>query len=304
MAEENVDRSKQQPLNDKPAEKAKSSTTPIKPVVPASPGEKTATSRINLSSATPPSGGVPSSSRAAPENPKKSTSRVNIPTGQMTQMTAADKSEAIKKTTVRVQLEDIKKGDTQQILAARAASGDAKQKTSQINLNEVLGDDQDIFKRRTTLLDASKFVPGGSATSSIPRTIRIKQSDGQPASGVPKSAEEGPSQVAPMPSASIETSKKSETARIELPAGVGSTEDVPPTRRKTIRIRRPEGGPGSRPMVFNQTSEVGVTQIKSFETKTDDEPGVVFVALAAVASLLVIGLIAVQVMALNSFGTY
>jgi hypothetical protein len=307
MAEDNVNQSNQPP-SAKPGENAKSSTTPIKPVgtPAASAGDKSTTSRINLSSAVTPTGGVPAPGRVPQsENPKKSTSRVNIPTNQITQSIPADKLEAIKKTTVRVQIEDIKKGDTQQIQAAKAATDAAKQKTSQINLNEVLGDDQDIFKRRTTLLDASKFPASQSPTSNIPRTIRIKQPDASQTSAIRKPTEEIP-QVAPVSNASLETSKKSETARIELPAGVAAAEEIPPTRRKTIRIKRPEnvGTGNSRPVVITQTTEVGVTPDVEAMSEEADEPGVVFVAMAAVASLVFIGLITVQVMALNSMGSY
>ncbi len=286
MADQNQE-SNPQPPKVKLNGNGKSETSAI----PASNAQKSTTSRISLNTASMPTGGTPATSiKITPDNVKKATARLDL-------------QEAIKKTTVRVQVEDVKKGDTQQLQAQRIQSAEAaKQKTSQINLNEVLGDTQDIFKRRTTLLDASKLMAGGASTSSaIPRTIRVKQPEVTPTAILKRP--DDTSQVQPVMQASLEASKKSETARIELPTGVGA-EEVPPTRRKTIRIKRPEGGDApSRPMVIAASPAVGVTREQAVG-EDSDEPGVVFVALAAVAALVVIGLISVQGVALNSFASF
>ena len=269
---------------------------------------KAETSKIALTSAKPPLAAKPPLS-AKPtisiadaarreDKIKKATTRIRSSsiTEDMAQLTAAEEIEAAKKSTVRVHVEEVAKGDTQRLdnqLTEHEVEPDAKKKTARIDLNEVLqGDDSDIFKRRTALLDASKFPPGSmpTAQTSGPRTIRIKQSDA-PSTSILKKP------VAPPAAAEIDepispemAGKKSETARIDLPPEAMGAQ--PPTRRKTIRIKRPEGGGvggPSKALVVSRSEEPAFAP--TVERTEEEGPGALFSVIALVATLVSIVLI-------------
>ena len=105
-----------------------------------------------------------------------------------------DITEAAKKATARVQIDDeVKKGDTQRVAAATDADllESAKRKTSKIDMGTILDEDEeeDIFKRRTAVLDASKL-PQSNQTG--PRTIRIKRPGATPPSTTILKADSNP----------------------------------------------------------------------------------------------------------------
>ena len=283
------------------------------PGVPPAPPSKSETTRIDISAAQAaklPAGGVP---KDAQDQLKKSTSRIHMP-GEMTPLAEADRQEAIKKTTVRIETaagmspikeedkqeaakkstvrvqidEERAKGDTARLDAAGLlVDQESKKKTSRIDLKEVLGEDEDIFKRRTALLDASKFAAAAQAGAGAPRTIKIKRPDTPPTTVMkPAPAEAAPAeaeavQVTPLTS-SLE-GKKSETARIDLPPEVT---DQPPTRRKTIRIKRPEGTSSSKPLVISRTTESVASESAVLAGPAAEEAGPVFSWVAIVAVLV------------------
>lgn len=276
MAEQNQD----QPVAPAP----KPAASDIKPVIPSKNGKKADTTRIDLAAAKP-----------APPKPagevKKATARLGIATGQMPAV-VGPAADAIKKTTVRVQLDDIRKSETQHL-------GGPKQRTSRVDVGDVLKSQEDVLKRRTGVM-----FPGPDATGSAPRTIKIGQ-PGAPGTASFRKADTAPAALSPVEPATVEESRKRETARIELPAGAAQ-EAPPTTRRKTIKIKRPDAStPGTRPLVITQApSDIPVAAFETRVKTETDEPGVVFFLAALAASLVVIGLLTVQGMTLHSFSLY
>ena len=256
---------------------------------------KRSTTRIDWNS-----GITPMSEEAKQEAAKKAT--IRIMTSQITPLPDDDKSEAAKKATVRVQIDEERaKGDTSRLDAKAIAGAEeaAKKRTARIDLNEVLDESDDIFKRRTALLDATKFT-GTTDAPGAPRTIRIKRPETPPTT-VMKQPEPPPveeMEEIEAVSTEPESAKKSETARIDLPP---EATEQPPTRRKTIRIKRPEGGiTTSKPLVIGKTESVGAPAAVS-EKPAEEETGALFSALALVAVLVCVALVTVQTMALRSF---
>jgi len=154
------------------------------------------------------SGITPMSNEEKQEAAKKSA--IRIETSEITLLPEDDKNEAAKKSTVRVQIdEDRAKGDTTR-LDTKSISGAeeaAKKRTARIDLSEVLDESDDIFKRRTALMDASKFT-GVTEAPGVPRTVRIKRPETPPTIA--------PRKPAPVAAATVmepDTSRKSETGR-------------------------------------------------------------------------------------------
>lgn len=226
---------------------------------------------------------------------KKSTIRID--TSEITPLPESDKNEAAKKSTVRVQIDEERaKGDTAK-LDARAIAGaeeSAKKRTARIDLNEVLDESDDIFKRRTALLDASKFT-GVTEAPGVPRTIRIKRPEAPPTTVLRKAEPEEQSESV---STEQESARKSETARIDLPP---EATEQPPTRRKTIRIKRPEGITTSKPLVIGRTENVREPMMTGSAKPAEEEIGTLFSALALVAVLVGIALVTVQSLTLRIF---
>lgn len=271
-----------------------SSATAIpKGVAPRDEDElKRSTARIDWNS-----GMTPLSEEQKQQAMKKST--IRIETSEITPLPESDKNEAAKKSTVRVQIDEERaKGDTAR-LDARAIAGAeeaAKKRTARIDLNEVLDESDDIFKRRTALLDASKFT-GVTESPGAPRTIRIKRPETPPTTALRK-PEPPVEEEAPVTMMEPDSAKKSETARIDLPPEVT---DQPPTRRKTIRIKRPEGMTTSKPLVIGRTESVHEPAMAVSSKPAEEEAGTLFSALALVAVLVGIALVTVQSLTLRSF---
>lgn len=255
---------------------------------------KTETTRIDLSSAQPITPEVVEAARQ--HELKKKTTRIET-AAEMAPMAEEDKIEAAKKSTVRVQIDEEKiKGDTARIDRLLGSEA-AKKRTARINLNEVLEGEEDIFKRRTALLDASKFA-GVTEAPGAPRTIRIKKPD--TTSMRPPTQEMAPGEL-PVAAGEGEA-KKSETARIDLPPEASGGDQLP-TRRKTIRIKRPGGSITSKALVIGRAPGEGAgVLVRSKEE--EDEVGTAFSVLAILALLLTIAVLSVQGMALNSFGQF
>jgi hypothetical protein len=233
---------------------------------------------------------------------KRTTMKIRTVVEDTSAFTSDETLEALKKTTVRVQVEDSKKGDTQRLAGdgmSEVKEQQDKRKTSRIDLSDVLeGEDSDIFKRRTALLDASKF-PAQQAKSSGfasptpgPKTIRIKQPETPPTAMLKKPATTRISEtvVSPVQPADIQMSKKSETARIDLPVDVADSQQ-PPTRRKTIRIKRPEGTT-TRTLVIARSgegaeaTEDSTVEREKAKVQAEEGPGTAFAVLSAVAAVI------------------
>jgi hypothetical protein len=259
---------------------------------------KRATIRIESPIDLPPFG-----AQNVPDAAKRATIRITAEDAEIEPVSDKNRPAAAKKATVRVQIDEQRdKGDTARLDAAEVRGYEAaKKRTTRINLNEVLEEDQDIFKRRTALLDASTFA-GTTEATGTPRTIRIKRLDTAPTGALhqPAEAEAVPVAPAPISSADLEASKKSETARIDLPPEI---EDQPPTRRKTIRIKRPSGGSmAGKPLVIARAAgEPGAAPVRGgAEEEMEGSPLFAGVAMAAVFfTVLLIYVLAAQTFAPN-----
>lgn len=149
-----------------------------------------------------------------------------------------------------------------------AIPGAAKAQTSRVGLGAMPPPDDDVYKRRTTLLDTSK-IPLSTSPLVQPRTIRIGTrptvrvtSAGTPAEAAPETAE---------------------------PA---------PTGRPTIKLKRPGGASitisGGAPAAPTAGAAEPV-----FTIQGEEEPGAAWAAVSIVAMLVIVGLVAVQVMTMR-----
>jgi hypothetical protein len=161
-----------------------------------------------------------------------------------------------------------------------AIPGAAKAQTSRMGLGAMPPDD-DIYKRRTTLLDTSKIplgaVPAQPAASQ-PRTIRI---GGRPTVRVGGAA--APVTFSPGRQAEAETAAPA-------PAGGG---------RPTIKLKRP-GGAGGGVAVNVGGGDGGLSPEPLFTIQADEGPGAVWAVLSLVSMLVAVGLVVVQVLTLNA----
>ena len=212
------------------------SQSAFRPAAPASStGAKSATSRIELAEAR---------AGKAPDQAKKSTTRIETAAPPVRVMSETERVAA-----AHGMAEKAKRATSAIPKTAIPDLDAGKRQTARIDLQEVLGGDEDLFKRRTVILDPSKIQAAEAVAA--PKTIRIKRPDG--GTGPVKPVSE------PMVPAEPVTAeaRKSETARIELPAEIAEEAAAEaPTRRKTIRIKRPEGGGAvmARPLVLSQPS--------------------------------------------------
>jgi hypothetical protein len=213
-----------------------------------------------------------------------------------------DPNETAKKSTVRVQIDEGRaKGDTVRLDVPSMAGAEeaVKKRTARINLDEVIDENDDIFKRRTALLDADNF-SGVTQAPGLPRTVRIKRPESPPIDAIKKPLVTDEEKEVSLTAEAIdpETSKKSETARINLPPEVT---EQPPTRRKTIRIKRPEGMMLSKPMIIAGSKAVARPSGPMTLAKEEEEVGAAFSVMTLVAILVGIALITVQSLTLRDF---
>ena len=151
-----------------------------------------------------------------------------------------------------------------------AIPGASKAQTSRMGLGAMPPQDDDIYKRRTTLLDTSKLPL--SAAPSQPRTIRIgtRPTVRVTASGAPSSFSPG---------------RPGDDTAADAPAG-----------RPTIKLKRPGGGvsisvPGS--------GGSSLSPEPIFSIEEDEGPGGAWTAISIVSMLVLIGLVVIQVMTMN-----
>ncbi len=254
-------------------ELSKTATIPI--AIPVPPEEMAKKSTIRLE---PAAMGVSPADVDKEAIIKKATVRIEIPS-DIQPGGVADAVEAAKKTTTRVIIdEDRAKGDTARIEPVAPEPADtAKKRTTRIDLGDVSEEDQDIFKRRTTVMDASKIA---GAAGEVPRTIRIKRPEGAaPTTEIPPITVPPPQQV--------EAARKSETARIDLPPEAAVVEEQPPTRKKTIKIKRP-GAATSAPLVITRPAPGESKEEVVAAGEPETHPAFAWIALAAVLVAVVL----------------
>lgn len=110
-------------------------------------------------------------------------------------------------------------GDPAQALKKAEENEAEKKSSARLDLQEMLSDE-----------DRQKLKDTEDAPTTPRRTVKLER---------PQVDEPGENDEAPVLPLDIEESKKSETARIDLPREV--TSSAPPSQRKTIRIKRPDG---------------------------------------------------------------
>lgn len=151
-----------------------------------------------------------------------------------------------------------------------AIPGAGKAATSRVGLGAMPPADEDVFKRRTALLDTSK-IPLSTAPGAQPRTIRIGN---RPTVRVGASA---PATFSP---------GREEEAPTEASGG-----------RPTIKLKRPGGGAS---LAVSGTASAAVSSPEPIFTIQEEEgPGAAWSAVSIVSTLVIIGLVVVQVMTMN-----
>lgn len=189
-------------------------------------------------------------SQAKP-SPKLETQKVNI-------------AEAAKAATMRVEIVD----STHKAETARIDTGAPKAPAARA----VEPAAADVFKRSTVPVGVPTPVP----LPPRPKTIQVRK----PVTPVPE-----PVLTPPSPAAESEA-KKSETARIDLPADTGG--EKPATRPKTIRIKRPDGTTAKKALTIARPETGSETRVASVASAAEgEEVGGLFGVLALVALLLV-----------------
>lgn len=238
-------------------------------------GEKKAeTTRLDLKMATPPIASVGDTQPVQPDvdAPKPAIRIEAAPKKTETQKVAP----AAMNTTMRVEVADSPKSKTTRIDIPAEAFQKAPGTPSR---GPVPQGAEDVFKRTTIPVGIPTPPPTAAGK---PKTISIKRP-----TTLAKPKEE-PATISPADKA-VADAKKSETARIDLPADVGG--ERPATRPKTIRIKRPDGTSArkaltiARPEASESAAESHSIPIEGIEDEEDTGP--VFSVLTLVATVLV-----------------
>jgi len=215
--------------------------------------------------------------------------------------------EAAKQTTMRIIIDEEERApssESTQKLKSQALKGtqpieSAKKQTSRIDLPASIEEKEaDVLKRRTAAISTPAAPPRVAPVAEPPspqppKTIRIKRPE-MPATKVLPRAPVPGSEETPVEAPTdrdIAQAKKSETARLDLPADVG---ERPPTRPKTIRIKRPDGTTSRKPMTLGQTTAsepeepTGPSFVRqvALEDEEEESPGGVFVALTTIGVIV------------------
>ena len=156
-----------------------------------------------------------------------------------------------------------------------AIPGASKAQTSRVGLGAMPAVDDDIYKRRTALLDTSKIpLSSAAAPSAQPRTIRIGNRPTVRVGG------------ASSPSTFTPGRADEEGAPAEATAG-----------RPTIKLKRPGGASIT---VSGGSSSPSLSSEPIFTIQEEEGPGAAWAVLSLLSTLVIIGLVVVQVMTLNA----
>lgn len=219
--------------------------------------KKSDTARIDLASAKPPPSIVDKSLLPwdADDYFKRSTIRIDVPPSSAT------------------------KSDTTRIHVSPTTPSDAaKRQTSKIDLSSAASSSDHVFKSKTIPVGVPVSPPASAANR--PKTIQMKRPSAAPGESIIVSPE--------TTATATEQARKSETARIDLSA---EELDRPATRPKTIRIKRPDGTSGRKPLTISRPEDSAApsTTLEPIGELGDDsdEPST-WVSLVAIAALLVV----------------
>lgn len=247
--------------------------------------QKVETTRVNLSSAVPPP-------KAKPVRTDTEEKSATIQIDDLSQESLDDLYKAALNATQRVILDEHKtaaaSGDVSASLRQVEIAEANKKHTARIDLNEMLTPEEqaELQKKKTMSIGEEKPAPAA--------TVKLRS----PVSG----ADAGSSTISIAPVDTTE-SQKSETARIDLPGGIPASGGSPPSQRKTIRIKRPDGSSlsaGGRTLTIARTgTATAPTAIPSEDALTlDSEAGsdaeshsLTFSLLALVAVLVALAVV-------------
>jgi len=157
-----------------------------------------------------------------------------------------------------------------------AIPGGSKSQTSRVGLGAMPPVEADAYKRRTALLDTSN-IPLSAAPKAQPRTIRIGN----------------------RPTVRVTASGAPTTFSPGRPAEEGAAPaEAAPSGRPTIRLKRPGGG-ASISISGETTAAAPIASEPIFTIQEEEGPGAAWAAISLVSTLVIIGLIAIQVMTMN-----
>ena len=152
-----------------------------------------------------------------------------------------------------------------------APSETVKRETSRIPLEAAFATDE----------RASTGAPTAGQSAAVPKTIRIKRPGQAPTVMATRPPEAEVAQAA----ATTSSAEKSKTARVDISAVAPVDEGGQPTQRKTIKIRRPEGGGAA---AAPRSVAVARLEAEAAERHLDEisAPGIVYTIVAAAAVLV------------------
>ena len=154
-------------------------------------------------------------SRIPLEVAKRQTSRIPLEGTKQGGLTRSPSSEAEAPKTIRIKPATASQG------AAPASPGAAKAETSNL----------EAAKRKTSRISLESAMSTGTEEEGGPKTIKLKR---------PSEAPTIKAARPPAAAAAADSAAKGQTARIDIPEEE-SEQDVSPTRKKTIRVKRPSG---------------------------------------------------------------
>ncbi len=222
----------------------------------------------------------------ATQKAKKETSRIPLEDATTSPSEGKGKPSSAPKT-IRIKPITKKKAAVPSPAASEPASLDDKRKTSRISLDAVFSDtDKD---------------EGGEAAPERPKTIRLKRPT---EAATIKIARRPTPPTAPTPEAVAPSEAKtvlSKTSRIDnLPE---AEEEITPTRRKTIRVKRPTSSQPVKSLSIKRTDEEeaeGLDFVPEEPPPPPDEPNFLF-PLFAVAAMLIV-CVTIYVLCSQAFG--
>ncbi|MCF7838638.1 MAG: hypothetical protein K9N49_08405, partial [Candidatus Marinimicrobia bacterium] len=235
---------------ERPDAKSQTARIDLSAAMPGSLGRQGAeTARIDLAAARPAesdSGLRPAPAGIGDQAAKSATAYIDVPLTEV----SPEAAEQAKAATMRVQVDEADlasvMGETQPIGATEATGNmvqdAAKKRTVKVDLASVLSEEAPDSTAPVVLPKPGGGAPTAAQTrdSNLPRTIRLKR----PGAAAPAGG--GTEPTIPMePDEGVEHSKI-ETARIALPPDAAH----PPTRQKTIRIKRPGGAAPGRQLTI------------------------------------------------------
>jgi hypothetical protein len=253
------------------------------------PGDKKAeTTRVDLSAAKPPPAGLGapppsdlykrSTMRIEPAPPaapgKSETQRVKAETHRIAEDLARTKSI----TAPIGQVDTTPKRDTTRVEPPTGEA--AKKQTSRIDIASASRPPTGVSMKSSTVPMGVPMSPPPPAPGAAgrPKTIQVKRA----------AAAAAEASIVPPSPAQVEAAaeaRKSETARIEMPEDVG---ERPPTRPKTIRIKRPDGSGSRKPLTIARPEEdEDVAAIEAAGAAVDEDAPAAWVGIAALVATLV-----------------